>query len=220
MAPAWWCRFVTDFRLFDMVMHNVRYLLDLEALDMQRAERFVDPIALHRAVNSALISFDLPTAGAYLRPGLSIRDSWRECIDRIFRHKRIEVNRLNQSLLQLLFLLHGSPGHPADFRFGDVSPAGMYSRDVPVGPSGLECPVCGFLLLPTDTLRIHEEVVEDNSNESPLSRLMQVVELLVLVDSRRCFGRRLVILCCDRRCSWQTALWQCMDPRQSCVPER
>jgi hypothetical protein len=36
-------------------------------------------------------------------------------------------------------------------------------------------------LHPTDVLRIHEEVVEDGTNESALGRLMSVVELLALV---------------------------------------
>ena len=87
--------------------------LDLDAMQSQRAERFVDPVVLDRAVNSALVSLDLPLSGAYLREGISIQESWRECIDRLFRTKKIEVNRLDQSLLQLLMLLHGRPGAPA-----------------------------------------------------------------------------------------------------------
>ena len=155
--------------------------LDLEALDLQRTERFVDPVALYRAVNTALVSYDLPTAGAYMRSGQSIQESWRESIDRLFRIKKIEVNRLNQSLLQLLFLLHGAPGRPADFVPVNCSHPDCGQRELPVGIAGRDCPSCERRLLPTDTLRIHEEVVEDGTNESPLSRLMQVVELLVLV---------------------------------------
>lgn len=155
--------------------------LDIDAMDAQRAERFVDPVALSRAVNSALVSYDFPTAGAYLRAGMSIQDSWRECIDQLFRLKKIEVNRIDQTLLQLLFLLHGSPGHPATQIPVNCPRSGCPARDVLVGPAGGNCPDCGGRLLPTDTLRIHEEVVEDGSNEAPLSRLMQVVELLVTV---------------------------------------
>jgi hypothetical protein len=79
--------------------------LDLDAMESQRAERFVDPVALSRAVNTALVSYDLPVAGAYLREGISIQASWRESIDQLFRKKKIEVNRLDQSLLQLLMLV-------------------------------------------------------------------------------------------------------------------
>lgn len=33
--------------------------LDIEAMQSQRQERFVDPVVLHKAVNSALVSVDL-----------------------------------------------------------------------------------------------------------------------------------------------------------------
>ena len=82
-------------------------------MESQRQERFVDPVVLHNAVNSALVSLDMPLAGAYLREGMSIQESWREGIYSLFRTKKIEVNRLDQSLLQLLMLLHGLPGAPA-----------------------------------------------------------------------------------------------------------
>ncbi|WP_131746677.1 hypothetical protein [Frankia sp. Cppng1_Ct_nod] len=156
--------------------------LDIDAMDSQRSERFVDPVALSRAVNSALVSFDFPTAGAYVHEGMSIKDSWRECIDTLFREKKIEVNRLDQSLLQLLFLLHGTPGHPALVLPVNCPTRGCSAKDsIPVSPDGADCPTCGHRLWPTDTLRIHEEVVEDGSNNTPMSRLMQVVELLVTV---------------------------------------
>ncbi|WP_213011384.1 hypothetical protein [Paractinoplanes toevensis] len=155
--------------------------LDLLALDSQRDERFVDPVALNRAVNSALVSYDLPAAGAYLRQGVSIADSWREAIFQIFRSKKIEVNRLNQSLLQLLFLIHGTPGAAAQTLEVLCPNRACSNRALTVGPAAMDCPGCGTEIFPTDVLRIHEEVLEESSNESPLSRLMQVVELLVLV---------------------------------------
>ena len=159
--------------------------LDLEAMEAQRAERFVDPVVLARAVNSALVSLDLPTAGAYVRPGVSIQDSWRESVDRLLRTKKIEVNRLNQSLLDLLFLLHGRPGRPAATLPVNCPTPGCAAAGrktvVAVPPAGSRCPECGTHLWPADSLRIHEEVVEDGSNNLPMSRLMQVVELLITV---------------------------------------
>jgi hypothetical protein len=155
--------------------------LDLEAMQSQRTERFVDPVVLDRAVNSALVSLDLPLSGAYLREGISIQDSWRECIDRLFRTKKIEVNRLNQSLLQLLMLLHGRPGSPSAALPVDCPHEQCDQKGVAVGISGRDCPGCGQRLFPTDTLRIYEEVTEEGSNQVALGRLMQVIELLVLV---------------------------------------
>src|SRR5690606_33339152 len=61
--------------------------VDLGAMEFQKAARFVDPVAIEQAVNTALVSLDLPVAGAYSRPGIGISTSWRENLDRIFRSK-------------------------------------------------------------------------------------------------------------------------------------
>ncbi|MBB5786379.1 DNA double-strand break repair nuclease NurA [Jiangella mangrovi] len=154
--------------------------VDLGILETQKAERFVDPYEIDRAVNTALVTLDLPVAGAYTREGVDIVTSWREAIDQLFRVKKIEVNRLNQSLLDLLLLMHGEPGKPvATVRVN--CPTEDCNENVPVPSTGVECDACGVRLFPTDVLRIHEEVGEEGSNQSALGRLMSVVELLVLV---------------------------------------
>jgi hypothetical protein len=155
--------------------------LDIEAMESQRAERFVDPVVLHNAVTSALVSLDLPLSGAYLREGISIQDSWRERVDSLFRTKKVEVNRLNQSLLRLLLLVHGGPGRAATTVPVNCPARRCGQRQVPVGAGGMSCPGCGAHLFPADTLRIYEEVTEEGSNQVALGRLMQVIELLVLV---------------------------------------
>jgi hypothetical protein len=154
--------------------------VDLTVMESQRAERFVDPYEIERAVNTALVTLDLPVAGAYTREGVDIATSWRESIDHLFRVKKIEVNRLDQSLLDLLFLVHGRPDAGADtVPVNCLTPD--CSKDVPVAPAGRNCDTCGAWLFPTDVLRIHEEVGEEGANQSALGRLMSVVELLVLV---------------------------------------
>ncbi len=154
--------------------------VDLGILETQKAERFIDPHEVGRAVNTALVTLDLPVAGAYTREGVDIATSWREAIDQLFRTKKIEVNRLNQSLLELLLLLHGEPGLPAERVPVNCSTEGC-REDVPVPVDGVDCFDCGGRLYPTDVLRIHEEVGEEGGNQSALGRLMSVVELLVLV---------------------------------------
>lgn len=157
--------------------------LDLRALESQRGARFVDPVALDRAVNSALVSLDLPCAGAYEREGVDISTSWREAVDRIFRAKRVEVNHLNVSLMELLFNLHGQPGAPPAELKVNCPHVDCDAKDIPLpaatpaAPEGRACPKCGAPVFLTDVLRIHEE----GTNESALGRLMSVVELLVLV---------------------------------------
>lgn len=154
--------------------------LDLDILESQRAERFVDPYRIERAVNTALVTMDLPVAGAYTRSGVDIVTSWREAINELFRQKKIDVNRLDQPLLDLLFLLHGAPGAPAS-TVPVNCPTPNCKKDVPVPRAGVVCSVCNTDLFPTDVLRIHEEVGEEGTNQSALGRLMSVIELLVLV---------------------------------------
>lgn len=154
--------------------------LDLEALEVQKAERFVDPYEIERAINTALVTLDLPVAGAYTREGVDIATSWREAIYQLFRAKRVEVNRMNQTLLELMFILHGKPGEAASTISVGCPTEGCKS-DIPVPPGGAECGTCRTQLYPTDALRIHEEVGEEGSNQTALGRLTSVVELLVLV---------------------------------------
>ena len=102
-------------------------------------------------------------------------------VDSLFRTKKVEVNRLNQSLLRLLLLVHGGPGRPATTVPVNCPARRCGQRQVPVGAGGMGCPGCGEHLFPADTLRIYEEVTEEGSNQVALGRLMQVIELLVLV---------------------------------------
>lgn len=154
--------------------------VDLTIMETQAAERFVDPYEIERAVNTALVTLDLPVAGAYTREGVGIATSWREAIDGLFRTKKVQVNRLDESLLDLLFLLHGRPGAAAS-RLPVNCPGDDCNAEVLVPSAGVECIACNEWLYPTDVLRIHEEVGEESSNQSALGRLMSVVELLVLV---------------------------------------
>jgi len=78
-------------------------------------------------------------------------------------------------------LLHGVPGSPAATLSVNCPNDECQTEGVPVVATGSDCPECGWHLFPTDTLRIHEEVTEEGSNQVALSRLMQVIELLVLI---------------------------------------
>src|SRR5262249_23429214 len=60
--------------------------------------------------------------------------------------------------------------------------------DVPFTPT--TCPSCGEPVFPTDALRLHEEVSEEQSNAGPLGRLMSVVEHLTLVGYLDHLARR------------------------------
>lgn len=154
--------------------------VDLGIMATQSAERFVNPYEIERAINTALVTLDLPVSGAYTREGADIATSWREAVFELFKIKKVEVNRLDQSLLDLLFMLKGRPDAPAS-SLPVNCPTPDCDKDIPVGLDGTSCPQCDTRLYPTDTLRLQDEVTEEGTNQSALSRLMSVVELLVLV---------------------------------------
>ncbi|MDI1463303.1 hypothetical protein QEZ54_20170 [Catellatospora sp. KI3] len=153
--------------------------LDLGALETQRQERFVDPVVLHQAARRALVALDLPTAGAYTRQGIDIKQSWREAVFDLFQRKRVEVNGLNQTLLELLYLLHGTPDRPASTI--PVDCVACPQKNIAVEPTGTTCPACSAEVVPIDKLRLTEDVTDEGTNELPLTRLMQIVELLVVI---------------------------------------
>ncbi len=154
--------------------------VDLAVMRDQRAERFPDPVAIQKAVNSALISADLPVAGAYTRPGVDIKTSWRELVNEIFRTKLVQVNGINESLEQLLYRLRGTPQVVATTIL--VNCPSCDTQDIPVSIGGSVCTNadCGVDLYATDALRIYESAVEDGDNVTALGRLRSVIELLVL----------------------------------------
>lgn len=155
--------------------------VDLTVMASERASRFVDPIAIEQAINAELVTIDMPVAGAYAHDGIDIKASWRILIDRVFKQKSIEVNGTSQTLMSLLFRLHGTPDAPATTIPVNCPTADCGRKDIAVGVDGMQCPNCGEALSPVDTLRIHEGVQDDATNEAALGRLRSVLELLVLV---------------------------------------
>lgn len=165
--------------LYGFVQASAAFV-DLEAMEAQRQQRFVDPTAIEKAVETALVTLDLPVAGAYTREGVDIATSWREAVFELFTKKRVEVGGLDSTLLDLLMLLHGTPDRPAS-GVPVRCPVDWCGRDTLVPGKSVACPQCEMVLYPTDTLRLHEEVKPEGGNGTALGRLMAVLELLVLV---------------------------------------
>ena len=155
--------------------------VDLAVMETQRAEVFVDPHAIQEAVNTALLTVDLPAAGAYTRENVDIVTSWREALYQVFRTKSVEFNDVDKPLLELLFILKGEPGKPATTLPVNCPNPECNTKEIPVPSFGGDCPKCETKLYPTDSLRIYEAVTEDGDNKSAMGRLMSVLELLVLV---------------------------------------
>lgn len=152
-------------------------LRELEAL---ASETFVSPSALATAITSGLLLCGLPLTGIYVRAGVSAVDSWREQVQHIFQSKSVELPNATPTLLDLLFIMHGTPGQPAP-TVPVTCPSGCGTANIAVPPRGALCPQCAAQLFATDALRTHEEVQYDEPNTVALGRLMGVLELLVLV---------------------------------------
>jgi len=159
-------------------------LVDLDVLDTESRQTFVDPAQIRKARTTHLLGGDLPSSGAYIRPGKDARESWRMAIFEIFSTRRLAVEHDETTMLDLLFWMHGDPRRPATALEVASCPNSIVECDakkISVGRAPRPCPKCGTMIYPTDMLRIWEEVREYGSNESALGRLSQVAELLVAI---------------------------------------
>jgi hypothetical protein len=159
-------------------------LVDLTVLDVQGRRPFVDPVQIRKARTTHLLGGDLPSSGAYMKPGKDSRESWRLAIFDIFVTRRLAVDHDETTMLDLLFWIHGDPKRPARQLVVPSCPNSAMEcagKDIVVGKTPVNCPTCGTTIYPTDMLRIWEEVREYGSNESALGRLSQVAELLVAI---------------------------------------
>lgn len=161
-------------------------LVDLDVLDTEGRQTFVDPAQIRKARRTHLLGGDLPSSGAYIKPGKDAWESWRLAIFEIFRTRRLAVehDKDETSMLDLLFWLHGDPRRPAQTLVVASCPNSITeckAENISVGKSPGSCPRCGTTIYPTDMLRIWEEVREYGSNETALGRLSQVAELLVAI---------------------------------------
>lgn len=158
-------------------------LVNLDKLDAQAARPFVDPAEIRRARSTSIFGGDLPSSGAYVRPGKDARESWRLAIYELFKSRGLAIGeREATSMLDLLFQIYGDPWTPASSVIVPSCPNSVTecdAMDVAVGPAPGKCHACGTTVYPTDVLRIWEEVVEYGSNGTALGRLSQVAELFV-----------------------------------------
>jgi hypothetical protein len=169
-------------------------LSHLEALTPPPPGGFVDPIAIAKATNAALVKGVVPTSIVTLRPGQTMFEAWREAVSLLFQGCRLEGPAgTSTSLLEVLARVLGSPSIPVSSIILERCP-GRHDRDCPataltVPTGGSVCPTCGTLLYFTDITNTHDEVVEDGSNQTALGRLMSVLELLTFLWQIRIFSR-------------------------------
>jgi hypothetical protein len=157
-------------------------LVYLEKMLSQALELFVDPAVIQSAARESLVSVVLPSSNVCRKGATTVRDSWRIEMFEIFRDYHVEGQPLLDVLIRLLrfggrtstsgneVLLRRCPARP------DCTAA-----NVAVPKDGARCPQCGEALFPTDSLRIHEEVQDLNTNLTALGRLRDLLEHLVML---------------------------------------
>jgi hypothetical protein len=169
-------------------------LSQLEALRPPPAGGFVDPVAIARATNAALVKGVVPTSVVTIRPGQTMFEAWREAVWILFQECKLEgPGNTSTSLLDVLTFVIGSPAARV-IRAPLRRCPGRHDRncdaaDLRVPLEGLTCPKCGTDVFFTDITNTHDEVVEDGSNQTALGRLMSVLELLTFLWQIRIFAR-------------------------------
>jgi len=158
--------------------------LELDKLRSAGAGPFVDPRQVRAAHREAAFDAALPGSGL-VRPGLSGVDTWRQEVDLFLRSTRFDQES-PLTLADALLTMHGTPGHPAteiplrtcptcDQRYA----AGQEPK---VTANGGACPLCNAPLCLSDVLRTYEEYSEEGSNQSAITRVMNVTERLMTLS--------------------------------------
>lgn len=159
-------------------------LTNLELVEAQEEERFVDPARVEEIDEGALQDVVLPSTNYVREDANTTKESWRKHIYETFKNREIE----GRSLLEIFMdVIQEDPRH-VDERTVDV-----YRCPNPDCPTeGTEarihtdiydlgnCEECGTETYPTDALRTHERVSESQPNGAALTAVMQVLEHLTM----------------------------------------
>jgi len=157
-------------------------LVYLQEMRSQSRQTFVDPLAIRNACQESLLSIVLPSSNV-CREGIdTVRDSWRVELFEMFRDYNVEGQPLLDLCLQLLKLGGRTSQSGSEVILHRCSASKDCSTmDIAVPRTGGVCPQCGGMLLPTDALRIHEEVRDLNTNMTALGRLRDVLEHIIML---------------------------------------
>jgi hypothetical protein len=155
---------------------------------------FVDPVAIAKATNAALVKGVLPTSVVTIRPGQTMFEAWREGVSLIFQESKLDGPAgISTSLVEVLTHVLGSPSTPVTSVTLERCPGrhdrGCDASALPLPVEGSKCSACGTALFFTDITNTHDEVVEDGSNQTALGRLMSVLEMLTFLWQIRIFSQ-------------------------------
>lgn len=153
----------------------------------------VDPRRLAAASHNQIVNAVLPGSNVHGAES-SPRENWRAELYSLFTRQGVLDFGDPVTLLEALFHLHGGPLVAANSITVGRCPykeLGCNESEISVALSGRACPACGRSVWPTDVLRTHEEFDEEGSNVVPLTRLMGIVERLLLLIYLSGFAQQL-----------------------------
>lgn len=156
--------------------------VDFEKLHQSGAGGFVDPYLLRESHKHAAFDRALPGSGLVI-PGSTGVDTWRQELNRFLQETKFD-QASEQTLADMLLVLHGSPTAPATTAPLRRCPscgakdAALADGQIDVPRSGTVCPACSAQIYLGDVLRTEEEYMPEGSNRSSLTRAMLVAERL------------------------------------------
>lgn len=159
-------------------------LLEIDKLNEAGKGPFVDPRMLSDAHQAASFDAALPGSGL-VQPGHSGIDTWRREADHFLQNTRFD-EASPRTLADALLTLHGAPGAAATGIGLRTCPS--RTHDYPagggplVGKDGGKCPDCGETLYLSDVLRTHEEYSPEGSNQTAITRTMNIAERLMTLS--------------------------------------
>lgn len=150
-------------------------------------ERYVDPfkVAEMEKINQSTI-FTFPSSNMLYKGKDSVRDSFRAALDHYLYKYRNHPDKPETSLRTTLFKLasyrNGLKSDAEDELLLHVCP-NCGAEKITVWDVEEEqcCPHCGKAVYPSDCLRIWEEVDDNGSNQSALTRFTNVIEHVFVV---------------------------------------
>lgn len=159
---------------------HVLIVMDKYAELVAPGSRFVDPFKvanMHR--NAQPITFVMPGSNVCYKKAANVRDGFRHALyDQLTSNRRDGANKM--VLTDTLFALNDNriiigtcPSHSCE----------SSTKDFLFTPSARThiCVSCGTTIYATDSLRLHEGISDFGNNTSAITRMMNVVEHLLLV---------------------------------------
>lgn len=156
-------------------------LLELDRLADAGKGQFVNPRMVNEAHKAAAFDAALPGSGL-IRPGSTGVNTWRAEVEYFMQNTRFD-DASPMTLSDALLALHGTPGAPATSIPLRTCPSCESHYNAGSEPqlrkSGGFCPKCNAPLYLADVLRTHEEYLPEGSNQSAITRIMNLSERLM-----------------------------------------